>query len=778
MEPIVLAVTVNTEPKGEFFLSRTADGDFLVKVSDLVAAGFAAPAGPIMMLEGEPHVSLRSIGGVTFDFDQKTLTLRIMADPALLPSNTVDLAARRRAPPADLSQPSGFFNYSLSYGAAGPEARADADFAGELGLRMGDFLALGNGNTIRTPDGQKKFVRLMSNVSRDDRNTLRHFVAGDFFATSRDLGNGAIIGGVGISKLYDLDPYLNPNPVHNINGVATLPSDLEVYVDGQKIRSERVQPGPFELRDVAGYGGARSVQVLLRDAFGRVQQLEFPLYFSSEPLRPGLHDYSYAFGAMRRGYGAVSNNYGPPALVMYHRYGLTNAVTLGVRGEGRRGLYNAGPTATFVLGRAGVLNVAVAASSIDGTRGYSALVGYDYQSRNWSVSASLRRDSRRYIALSDPAVISGRKFDGSLSVGYSFDTFGSISISRSVSFGHSNQVPSAASAAQAYSVAVFDSRSDTSLSYTVPLLAGRATLAASLGHVKDSQGTRNELFVNLNFNIDSERRLASTYQRNSQSQTESVQLDRAQPLGEGLGYDLSASHTRGPAGDSLKLRLSTQYNAPAAIFRADLGRQHGVGTTPSEEGSYRYTVAGGLAVIGRNLAIGRPITDSFGLVRTGSLGGVPVTVNGQPVGVTDGRGQLLITSLSSYHDNQVALLPQNMPIDYAFAATSKRVAPPARGGVLLDFPVTKMQGVLGKLKVDHDGSITRPDQGEVSLAGNGRMVLLPVGRGGEFYVENLLPGRYPATAAVDQTTCSFELVIPVSNEPFIDVGDVICKASP
>ena len=86
-----------------------------------------------------------------------------------------------------------------------------------------------------------------------------------------------------------------------------------MFLDGQRVRSESLRPGEFELRDILGYGGARNVQVVLRDSFGRVQQLNYSFYFSDQPSRAGLHEYSYNLGAFRRGFGIESNHYGPGA---------------------------------------------------------------------------------------------------------------------------------------------------------------------------------------------------------------------------------------------------------------------------------------------------------------------------------------------------------------------------------------------------------------------------------------------------------------------------------
>lgn len=778
-EPMVVAIRLNTQPKGDFFVNRTRDGDFLVKTADLLAMGLAAAPTATASIDGEPHVALRSIAGLAFSFDEKTLAVDINADPLLFPPSAVELGSRRHLRPIDTSGNSAFFNYSIDYLKASASTPGETSFAGEWGLRAGPYLALSNATTVRTPEGQARLVRLMSSVSRDDRETLRRYIVGDFYAGSRELGNGATIGGLGISKMYELDPYLNRFPSHTISGVAALPSDLDIYVDGQKIRTERVKPGPFDLRGLAGYGGARSVQVVLRDPFGRTQDINYPLYFTDQPLRQGMHEYSYALGALRRDLGTSSNRYGPAAFAMYHRYGLNDSLTVGLRAEGTRALFNGGPLATLVLGNAGVLNLALAHSSIGGATGSAALANYSYQSRNWNLSASLRRDSRRYAALDEPLTVTGRKYDGNASVGYNFRDRGTLTLSRSAFVGYPDQQPSAMLALQGFSVAKVQDRRDTTVTYAVPVFNGRASMVASLSHVKELQQSRNELFLNLSINLDPERRIVSTFQRFQDSELASVQLSRAQPLGEGVGYDLSASQARSSEGISLRMATSLQYNAPALVVRGEYGRaSRGGSSLPDSGTTYRLSVAGGAVYADGELALGRPVTDSFAIVRTTPLGAVPVTLNGQPMGMTSEQGTLLLPSLSSYRDNQVAIQPENLPLEYAFGNLTKRLAPPNRSGVVLNFDVQKIQGISGKLKYERAGVRLPLEYAEIALRSNGKNIALPTGRGGEFYAENLPPGTHSATALVEGRPCEVELKVPKTDEPLIDLGEVVCRASP
>lgn len=775
-EPMVVAIRLNTQAKGEFFVIRAPGGDFLVRTVDLIAMGFTAPTGTTLMVDGEPHISLRSIGGLALVFNEKTLVLDITADPHLMPTNALDLGSRRRKPPPEVQGPSAFFNYSFQRQHAA--SANDTSFTGEVGARAFGSLLTTDAQTITTTDGRRRLVRMMSTFTRDDVAGLRRYTAGDFIATSGELGSGATLGGIGLSKLFTLDPYFNRYPTHTLTGVAALPSEVDIYVDGQRVRTERVQPGGFELRNLTGYGGSRSVQVVLRDPFGRTQELDYPLYFSDQPLQQGLHEYSYGLGAMRRNLGLRSADYGPAAFAFFHRYGLSEGLTIGWRGEGTRQLLNGGPMLTAILGNAGVVNFVLAGSSIAGRRGHAASLSYNYDNARWHAGVALRHETRRYATLGDPPTVSGRRWDAGVSLSYTFPRAGAVSLSHSVTLGRGAGLP--ATASRPFVVNSVGDRRDTTLAYSLPLASARANLIATASRVKGDGGWHNEAFVGLQWNLDPTHRLNANVQQLQDSRISSLQYTQQQPLGEGLGYDVTASHVQSSSGLRLQLATSMQYNAPAAVLRADYGHLRGdEGGTTSSQNRLNVSVAGGVAWVGGRVALGRPIGDGFAMVRTNPLGGVPVMLNGQPMGKTGADGSLLLPALSAYSDNQIAIAPENLPLEYSFNATQRRVAPPARSGVVVDFHVQRVQGFVGRLVNGPRDAPTPLELQQLTLTGAATSLTLPVGQRGEFYAENLAPGRYEARASAHPgaPVCTGTLVVPASEDPLVELGDLYCASA-
>jgi outer membrane usher protein len=770
---IVVRVRLNSQDKGDVFAQRQADGSFLIRAVDLKAMGFRDPNGEVTQVEDEPYITLNSMRGVSLEFKEADLTLSISAEPALLEVSTFAMPGYHRKPRLSIDEHnSGFFNYAFTSSHA-TEAGSTLNFAGEGGWRFGDYGLVTSGTTVENTDGTRKFVRLLSSVTHDDRDSLRRTVVGDFFTLAPD-SSGVALGGISISKVFGLNPYFIQFPLQSVGGTAALPSELEIYVDGQRLRTEKLQPGEFQVQDLLAYGGARNVQLVLRDPFGRTQQLDYSLYFSDQPLRTGLHEYSYNAGAIRRRYGVESNQYGPPAATMFHRYGLSNAITLGVQAAGKEKFASAGPSATVMLGNAGVLTLVASASSTGSVNGQSGRVAYAYQTSNWNFSASLRRDSPDYAVLGDPPVLTNRKAEDTVSASYHLAP-GTVSLSRSIYSTHNVVASAAISTLPPWVVLNIDSRRITTLSYSTPLIPGRASLSASLNRIDDSRGARTDFFVGAIFFFDKDYSASASF-RDDSVKTTTLQLTKNQPIGEGMGFRLSADHVSQP-GNSTNFQADVQYNAPAAILRAELAHSR-LGDGRNVDGA-RLSLAGGVGFAGGQVAVGRPITGSFGIVKVGDLPDVEVSVNGQPIGKTDWKGTVFIPTLMPYYDNDVAIAAESLPLEYSMSTNLKTVSPSPHAGSVLSFEVKKIQAVTGRLNyAAAPGGVKPVEFKELMVEVGTKQLRSQTGRNGEFYLEDLGPGIYRAAAALDDKTCRFELVIPASTETFIELGTVQCRVAP
>ncbi len=754
METIVVEVVLNGQAKGEYFVGITKDHDFLVREKDLRAIGFRRLPGRATEIGGEPYVSLRSMDGVTFVFDEKNLALEITAPPDLLPKHTIDLAALRHRNVLYPTDTSAFLNYRLDYFGGDSLDFRSFDATTELGFRKGGFLFLTDSTYTRTPDDDS-FVRLMSSLTYDRREQKQRLILGDVAVSTGDLGGSAILGGLSFSKVYRIDPYFISYPTAGFSGLVSLPSDVDVYVNGTRVRRERLSPGAFDLRDLSYYGGVGTVSVVIQDAFGRTEGLYHPFYFTTDVLREGLHDYSYNAGFLREEYGAKSNEYGEAAFSAFHRYGVSNRLTAGFHTEGAGSRYNLGPQVTYLLPwDVGIVSLSLSGSLNEGRAGGAALASYSYEDHRVSARVLLKGYSKEYATIAEVDEAQKTKYETAAGLGYGTRELGNIS-------------------ADVDTVARYlgEDRTTASLTYSRNLRRD-LRLYASARRIWDEERA-NQFFVGLTYYPWQRVSASVDYRREDGVNKEEVLVQNSPPVGEGLGFRGSLERDDSPDGSSTIVNPFIQYNTKYAILTGEYRGQF------RDEGrsdqSYNFSASGGIAYVGRTIGLSRPITDSFGLVEVGNLQGVRVYRNNQEIGRTDAKGKVFVPNMGSYYENQLSINDKDVPIDYSISEVMRYVSPPLRGGAVVSFPVKKFQAISGYLKVRVDGTVKPVEYVEATMQVGGKEVTFPTGKGGEIYLENIPPGTYAAVFPYKEKTCTVKITIPVSKETLIDLGVLGCE---
>lgn len=767
LQPMIVSASLNAEERGELFVQRAADGEILLRLDDLPRLGLLplAPDAPgTSTIDGETHIRLSALPGLTWRLDERTQRMELMAAADLMPRRAVE--ARSRTRPID--HPTGhsaFLNWAIQRtGGDGLDNHGILDaYSLEAGARRGAFLLQTSGNT--TADG-RRFVRLMTSLTFDRPQDLQRWTAGDLTLTPSELGGGALVGGISLSKYFGMDPYRIRYPLGLVQGRANLPSDVDVYVDGQLVRNERVRPGEFEIRDLRTQQGARSVQLVVRDPYGRVETFDYSLYATQDLLQPGLHEYQYAAGVMRRNFGEASAEYGPLAYSAWHRYGLSEALTVGAHAQGRSGLLNAGPQFTARLGPAGVLSAGLAFSHAEGVASRAGTLRHTYQTDQWAIGAAWRHEAPGYAVLSELPAVSNRKATATVHGSRHWPGVGSFSLSRTRQTVHAMEhVPLPAG----YAMTSQAAREVTSLGYSTFLPQARAHVRASLSRVLDDRGARTEVSLGITLVLDHDHS-ASIESRHSQGEDiQSVRLRRPLPAAEGWGYDIGADLTDRQDGPSERLESAdTQYQGRHGILRGTY-RRWDAGT--GRQSSLRLAASGGLAWVEGRTYLTRPIRDSFAVARLGAdLAEVPVTVDGNRVGVTDARGEVFLPGLFGYREAEIAMDPQALPIDYSVPRVRRHVMLPARSGAVIDFDARRVRAVTGRL-----AGLPPPGITNIRITAGQQAIEATTGRDGALYLENIPAGRHAAEAGPPGARCQFTLDVPPDDAWFIELGEIACE---
>ena len=764
-EPAIVTVTVNDTPRGDLFVQRSASGRLWVRRQDLPSLGLKITALPTAQIDGLEHIALDRVSGLALALDEPTQTLVITAPPALLARTVIEASAAQRRGPRVTGE-GAFLNWAIEQSHEAGLARPPISLALEAGARLGPTLLLSRGQTV-SDGNHSRFVRLMTSVTRDMPEQQARWTLGDLVTGSDELSPGVVLGGLSYATLARLNPYQIRYPLGAVQGQALLPSEVEVYVDGQRVRTERVPAGVFEIRDLRTPLGARSVQLRVRDAYGRVQRFDQSVYATPRLLAPGLHDFQYTLGAVRQRLGQESADYGAPVVSARHAWGATSALTLGLRAEAREGFASAGASAVWQVASRGLITAAFAGSRTAQARGQTGLLRYEYQSAAWGLGLTRRADSAGYATLNETLVQGNRRHETQLQASRS------LGEGRSLWLSHSRLATRPApptDAAQGWQFSSLTPTRSTSVGFAAFLRSWRGSLRLAATRFEREGGPqRTVLTASLVFLLDRSSLLATQLQQDPEGRTASVQWTRPPPIREGWGFDIGATQANIAPESTTQWRTAAQRESPWIRLRGDLS-----GDTRNDRHALRMSAAGAFTFIAGQAYLSRPVEDSYALVQVGELADVPVTVNGLPAGRTDRHGRLFVPRINAHYDTVVAIDAQAVPIDHVISDLQTRVVLPERSGTVIRFEARRLRALAAQLVADQQPLA----RARVWIGNTAQVIETVTGPHGELYLENLAPGAHYGEVESEKGRCRFNLHMPHHDEVLVELGTLACLPSP
>jgi outer membrane usher protein len=740
-ERALLQLIVNEVNKGEVLAIRRSD-DVLIRLSDLEATGVRSTDGRREFIGKDAYLSLTSLApATTYELDEKNLTIRLTGQAGLQGTTRLNLAPG--APPGTVysQDTSVFLNY-----AAATKGFDKYDVFGEAGLSVaGQLLS----STIRrTEDGQ--VVRGLSNLTLNDRDNLTRWTIGDSFGNNAGLGGSAFLAGVSLSKTFSLDPYYYFFPRPGFSGTALVPSTISVYSDGGLMRRETVNPGQFDFQNLPVSNGFRMNRVVVRDIFGRETEILSPFYLSTRVLRSGVSEYSFNAGMRRDNVATASWDYDSPVLLARYRLGVTDSITPGANVEFSSHLANGGLRFTS-KSLWGEIDLLAAGSSESGAPGAAASMMYSYLQRWFSIGAGFRMMSDRYATVSLLSSIDRPTIESTGFVGIPIGNRANLTVEGTYSEFRDAGIVTRVGA-----------------SGNIRVSENWTLFFSGSGVEQSDSRTTYDCFIGLSYYFGNnttgytfaQRQQGRTFDRNFGG----IRVQKSLPVGPGYGYQVEG--TGGTDAHGLgQFQYQGQYGRYEAVYDSAVKRPV-------------FTVSGGVVAVGGSVHATRAVDDSFAVIRTPGVSGMRGYINNQEVGRTDSRGELVVPSqLLSYYGNRIGINDQDVPLNYRVDAVEKTVAPPFRGGALVEFPVLRVQIITGTVRIEAVDGLRIPAYGQLTVTAQDIMRESPIGKHGEFYLENISPGTHPATIEVEGSTCRFSLTVPDSPEPILKLGELHCRST-
>lgn len=736
-QPAFLAVSVNGQNIGEpVMVLRGADGTLYVPLDSARAWRLDVAGLPMLDSGGVRYVSLAGVAGLEVLLDEATQSLALRVDPDRLGGTLVSYRSRDEGP----MTPSGwgaFMNYELLGEVA---SGSDPRLAGSLEFVAFTPHGFGTSSFIGGwSDRGGHFRRLETNWTIDDPARMRSLRLGDSISRG---GIGAAplrFGGIQFARNFAVQPGFVTFPLFSFDGSAALPSVVDVYVNDVRQGGRDVQPGPFQILDVPVVTGAGEVQLVVRDLLGRETIMRQSFYVAPGLLRPGLHDFSYEAGALRRNFGRRSMDYGDMFVAGTHRYGFSRTLTGEAHFELSEDVQQGGIAFSWLLPELGLFSGGVAASRSD--RGTGALVsaGFERRSRHFSIGAAGEFATRDYTTLGlrhdrrRPAA-TVQAFAG-LPVG--FGSVGAAYIWRDMRGSPDVELVSA------------------NVSVRIPGL-GFLHVAGRQGLGRNGE-TAVEAFLTIPIGQRSSASGGVAWRDGSATAT--FDLQRSVPAGEGFGYRVSA---RAGRDERVEGRL---------IYQSDFGAYDATLTWRDGTTGARLVVDGSIGLLGGELFAARRLNESFAAVRVGDVPNVRVYADNQLVGRTNANGVAIVPRLRPYERNRIRIASEDLPMDAELVTDEQAVRPPARSGVNVAFAAPRGRGAIVHVVLEDGAPLPAGAVLRIDGAGEREFVAAP---GGDAFLAGLAATN-EVTATWAGGLCRFPLALPAGDDPQPDLGRVTCR---
>lgn len=704
-------------------------------------------------------------GGIAVDYDPRSLELRFVIPVEKRASRRLSVSALDRASIGTFVAPAPYSAYLNIRGSVDlDEDGSDTGFNAPIFLLNGAVNLKGvvlETDAIYVPgSGGADFQRLGSRYVYDDTKNVIRFTLGDLEAQGRGFQAAPDVAGISIFRSYSV---LNPQQVIRPRGDRTFrldrPSTVEVIINGQQVRRLQLAPGNYNLRDFPFAQGGNDIRLNVLDDTGRTEVLRFNIFLDQTQLAKGLDEFGL-YAGVKAPLGVHGPVYSDEWIVTgFYRRGLSDNVTLGANFQADDNVQMAGVEAMFGT-PIGSFGTHFAYSHTNGLGdGFAVQATFqrilqhkDGQADTFNLF--LEHRSRRFAPVT--FFLADNQYQYEVGGGYTHAFSPSFYMGTNARFAKGRGV-----------------NPDV---HNYSLVGGwrispRATLSAEARFTEDSRGDEYSGFLTLTVRFGRNASVRSEYDTRDNRARLSYQTNH----GTGVGsYNVTADVERSDFGSNVGLNASFFTN------RAELGISHfgsfagDFGDSTSQRTSFRLGTS--IALAGGEVSIGRPIYDSFAIIKPHkSLKQADVVVEPTPYGYTANSGKMgeaTMPSLSSYSERVVTVDAEGAPAGVDIGQGSFKLFPGYRSGYLLEvgseYHVTAMGTML-----DIDGQpialvsgrateLAHPDRNPVTLFTN---------RIGRFGATGLAPGRW-RIEMLDAKKSVYLITIPEDADGVVRLGEI------
>ncbi|WP_271439477.1 fimbrial biogenesis outer membrane usher protein [Pontixanthobacter luteolus] len=696
--------------------------------------------------------------GIGLRFDPRSLTLQFLIPSELRASRNLQVSALDRGRVGDFLQPENFSAYlnirgALDYVSDGPSTGfQEPTFFLDGASRIGDVVIEGEAFWQPGANGAADFQRQGTRIVYDDLDNLFRLTAGDLQPVARAFQVTPNIAGLSLARSYsELRPQQIIRPRGNRSFLLERAATVEVYVNGSLARRVRLNPGNYNLNDFPYTQGANDIRINIIDDSGRQETLRFNIFLDQTQLAKGLTEFG-VYAGVQAPLGPTGPDYSNDLVFTgFVRHGISDQLTLGGNLQLDENSAMGGVEAVF--GTAiGTFSSNLAASHVDNVgEGWAGTVSFQRlfqrpQGYADSLNVFVETRSKKFAPIS--FFLPVNPYEVELGGGYSH------AINERAYVGVDGRFSKG--------------RNGFADQHSYRLSSGyrvndRISFTAEARYEKNLFRDEVSGMVSLNIRLGG----FSSARVQFDSRDNRARASFQTLTGQGVGsFNLSADIERSDFGSGFNFN-GNYYSNVGEFGLSHFGDFAGdFGQSRSQRSTLR--MASSIAFAGDSLAIGRPIYDSFAIVKPHEkLKGEKILIDPSVAGyvadtATFGAG--VHPSLNSYSERTVAVEAPESSAGTDLGTGTFRVLPQYRSGYKM---------IVGsEYSMTAIGTLLNPEGEPVSLAigkitevdkDNPMSYEIFTNREGRFGIPGLAPGKW-RLEMLDDDRSSAEITIPDNPE--------------
>ncbi|MCT2557857.1 hypothetical protein N0B51_02555 [Tsuneonella sp. YG55] len=586
--------------------------------------------------------------------------------------NFRDLTSRVRGPSE--SRPLTAFRIDYDVTASANASGVQAGGLFEAALIRGNLSAGSTARAVTSPaPGNPAFVRLDSSVRYLWEKKGLVATAGDFVSAGSQSQRPVRMGGIKVGTDFDLRPDLVTVPLPAFSGSVAVPTTIDLVGASRRYLTTKLEPGDFTVRNIPAQPGRGEITAVLRDSLGRERIETARFYVSRDLLAPGRSAYAVNAGFVRRRFGETSTDYGPFAASAYFRRGLSPSLTLETSAEWTEGTANLGARADFTLGH-------IAKATVEGRFSHDTRAGSGHllnlglesigQAFGGAIGATLPGATYRDVAtrLGDPAPPRRIFANAFYRIGANIQA--QLSLVRSESRAEPRY-------------ARLKERTDTAAASLQLPISSRLRFYGSTEYRRVNGRGVASVSAGLSLNLGPRTRAALYARKSGNYGAAGATFSQSETRTDPFGFHVGAQVTdRGHA-----------VNAGAAML---LPMMRAEGEVEEVDGRFaaRGTARGSILLAGGTLYAKARSEMGFVLVRTGTVAGVPITLENRLVGHTNARGALLVEDVPALVPVKIDVDPDRLPAEALVKRTDHKIRVPRRAVALVEIDAVRFVPVV------------------------------------------------------------------------------------